>query len=350
MEREKYVMNTQTIDELLNQSIAAYRAGNLERSSELLANIIRQDPDNERAWIWVSGIVTSDAERLFCMKKILTINPKNEVALYGLTLLSKDLVPVQPSFEKEKDHNREICTFPGCRNPVTKPGFKYCYKHWQAVNVPREALATLTATNLGEKFSIPSRRMNLVLAELGWIKGERKGWVPTEQGGVLGATEKVYDKTGIPYVLWPDTILKNKALQATIESLEGTNEEKPEKVQQTFREKFTPKNRATDGHWVRSRAEMLIDNWLYMSGIIHAYERRLPIEEEVYCDFYIPDGKVYIEYWGMEKDPKYAARKQAKIEIYQKNHLDLIEITDSLLKNLDDYLPKALLRYSVIVS
>ena len=50
-----------------------------------------------------------------------------------------------------------------------------------------------------------------------------------------------------------------------------------------------------------SKAEMLIDNWLYMAEIVHAYERKLPIEEDVYCDFYIPKGKVYIEYWGMTK-------------------------------------------------
>ena len=110
-------------------------------------------------------------------------------------------MPVQPSFEKQKQHNLEICTFPGCKNPVTKPGFKFCYKHWQAVNIPLKNLATITASSLSEKVGIPSRRMNLVLAELGWITKERKGWVPTEQGGELGAIEKVYDKTGIPYVL-----------------------------------------------------------------------------------------------------------------------------------------------------
>tara|TARA_R110000787_G_scaffold55239_2_gene127641 strand:- start:5078 stop:5230 length:153 start_codon:yes stop_codon:yes gene_type:complete len=33
---------------------------------------------------------------------------------------------------------------------------------------------------------------------------------------------------------------------------------------------------------------MLIDNWLYMAETVHAYERKLPIEEDVYCDFYIP--------------------------------------------------------------
>ena len=51
--------------------------------------------------------------------------------------------------------------------------------------------------------------------------------------------------------------------------------------QKDFREKFPAKYRATDGHLVRSRAEMLIDNWLYMSGIVHAVERKLPIEEDV---------------------------------------------------------------------
>ena len=55
---------------------------------------------------------------------------------------------------------------------------------------------------------------------------------------------------------------------------------------------------------------MLIDNWLYMQQIAHAYERKLPVEEDVYCDFYLPAGKAYIEYWGMEKDPAYAARMQ----------------------------------------
>ncbi|MBK8822152.1 MAG: hypothetical protein IPN58_05960 [Anaerolineales bacterium] len=71
---------------------------------------------------------------------------------------------------------------------------------------------------------------------------------------------------------------------------------KAEKTGSHFREKFTPTHRATDGHWVRSKAEMLIDNWLYMSGVVHGYERQLPVEEELYCDFYIPEGKVYIEY------------------------------------------------------
>jgi hypothetical protein len=57
-----------------------------------------------------------------------------------------------------------------------------------------------------------------------------------------------------------------------------------------FREKFEAKHRTQDGHYVRSKAEMIIDNLLYQYGLVHAYERKLPIEEDVYSDFYIPPG------------------------------------------------------------
>ena len=92
---------------------------------------------------------------------------------------------------------------------------------------------------------------------------------------------------------------------------------------------------------------MLIDNWLYMAEVIHAYERKLPVEEEIYCDFYLPTGKVYIEYWGLENDPKYQDRKQKKIEIYKKYNFNLIQLTDKDIQNLDDVLPRELLKQGI---
>ena len=346
-------MSDTNLDLMLSKSIAAYKADDMTTASKLLAQVIKQDPNNERAWLWISGIVSSDAERLFCIKRLLAINPENEIAKHGLTLLPQNLDPIQPSLEKVKRGSVEICTFPGCDQPVTRIGFKFCYKHWKAVNAPIEPNATLTATAIGEKLNLNNRRTNLVFSELGWITRDRKGWALTPQGKALGAVSKAHHQTGIPYVLWPESILNNKALQSTVKSLLGEVDEpsaKTEKAGSNFREKFIPTHRATDGHWVRSRAEMLIDNWLYMSGIAHAYERQLPVEEDLFCDFYIPEGKVYIEYWGMEKDPKYAARKKEKIEIYQKYGFSLIELSDEHIKNLDDYLPKVLLKHNIVVS
>ncbi|MGJ0355558.1 hypothetical protein [Aliarcobacter cryaerophilus] len=209
----------------------------------------------------------------------------------------------------------------------------------------------LNATKLGQYFSLSARKTNVILSELGWTKKGIKGWLITSQGEKVGGLQSEDFKSGIPYVVWPIDILNNKNLIATIEDLSGNTKQeninKEDNKEEDFREKFEAKHRATDGHFTRSKAEMLIDNWLYMFEIVHAYERKLPIEENVYCDFYIPAGKVYIEYWGYENDEKYLERKKKKQEIYKKYNLNLIELEDADIQNLDDVLPKYLLKFGV---
>ncbi|GAB1532576.1 MULTISPECIES: glycerol kinase [Brevibacillus] len=209
----------------------------------------------------------------------------------------------------------------------------------------------INATVLSQILKVSKLRINPILSELGWLERDRKGWILTKLGEGLGGKQLEYEKTGIPYVTWPESILSNKRLIETFNQVNGEFlEEKEEllnEVDTSFREKFEAKHRTADGHFVRSKAEMLIDNWLYMSEIVHAYERKLPIEEDVYCDFYLPVGKVYIEYWGLENDPKYIARKKSKLEIYQKYGFNLIELTDTDIQNLDDIFPKKLLRFGI---
>lgn len=115
--------------------------------------------------------------------------------------------------------------------------------------------------------------------------------------------------------------------------------------QNNFRSKFPATIRADDGHMVRSKAEQLIDNWLFRNEIVHAYEKRVPIEEEVYCDFFIPLGqKVWIEYWGSE-ETSYLKRKELKKKLYATHKKNLIELTDKDIENLDDTMPIKLRKY-----
>jgi len=90
--------------------------------------------------------------------------------------------------------------------------------------------------------------------------------------------------------------------------------------------------------YVRSKAEQIIDDWLYNNNITHAYERQVPIEENLCSDFYIKSANVWIEYWGLDEE-KYNKRKEAKIQLYKKHKKNLIEITDKEIKQLDDFLP-----------
>lgn len=246
------------------------------------------------------------------------------------------------------------CSVENCDNEVSKEGHTLCLEHWKEANPKSKkkrptSSTSLSATAIGERLDISNRRINLILSELGWTSRDRKGWVATAQGLALGAEQKEHSRTGIPYVTWPQTILSNKALKATVKSLlQGEQADGSDAT--AFREKYQANFRATDGHFVRSKAEMLIDNWLYMSGIVHAYERQLPVEEELYCDFYIPEGKVYIEYWGLESDPKYAMRKEIKLGVYRKYNFNLIELSEEHVNNLDEHLPRLLLKYNIIVS
>lgn len=271
----------------------------------------------------------------------------------------------------------ELCRVVGCEQTVSKPGHLLCYRHWklekagklrrddasdmwQEVATPPEANdgERLSSTKLGKHFGLSPTRMNLVLAELGWIEKYTKGWTPTDRGNQFGAEVREARQSGVPYVVWPPAIQTNKILHEAIADVQGGQEDEsspkasPESQPAQspaadFRERFPAKFRATDGHLVRSRAEMLIDNWLYMQGIVHAVERKLPIEEDVYCDFYLPTGKVYIEYWGLENDPKYAARKAEKQAIYKRYGLNLVDLVDDDIMGLDDVLPRLLLKFGI---
>lgn len=346
------------VSSLVEQGIKKLRdKGDKSGAAENLAKAIRLDPNHELAWLWMSGVVETEPEQVYCLKRVLAINPENDAANNGLSILGPDTTPALPSASQSQN---SICKFPGCDEGVSKAGHTLCHGHWTALNAGLPTVAgrrlpasKLNATDIGNQLGLSSHKVNRVLAELGWIGKERKGWVPTPLGRSLGGVQKEFEQTGKPFVTWPSSLLSHKLLLDTVQNIKG--ESQTENHQETtspeaFHDRYSATLRTTDGHWVRSRAEMVIDNWFYFCGIAHAYERKLPIAEEARCDFYLPEGKVYVEYWGLEDSPKYAARKKVKLELYRKYKFNLIELGDEEIKNLDDYLPKMLLKFGVEVS
>lgn len=103
-----------------------------------------------------------------------------------------------------------------------------------------------------------------------------------------------------------------------------------------------------DGHYVRSLSEMLIDNWLYNHNYVHAYEKLVFMKSDpnanILSDFYIPKGDIYIEFWGLN-DEQYLKRKKEKIKLYDKNHINRIDLTENDIKRLNDILPRLLAKY-----
>lgn len=57
--------------------------------------------------------------------------------------------------------------------------------------------------------------------------------------------------------------------------------------------------------------------------------------------------KFISSFWGLENDKKYVERKTKKQRLYTENGLNLIQIDDKILENLDDFLPKELLKFGI---
>ncbi|WP_172199258.1 helicase IV [Campylobacter sp. RM16188] len=103
------------------------------------------------------------------------------------------------------------------------------------------------------------------------------------------------------------------------------------------------------GDMVKSRAELIIANWLFYRGVKFIYEKKPNANQRVISDFYLVDYDVYIEFWGLET-PAYLKRKKKKIKIYKKNCLKLIEMNDDSLRDLNQFFAKEFAKFKIRLS
>ncbi len=75
----------------LQEAISLIKSGDRQNGQRLLSEVLKIDPGNELAWLWMSTLVAGDKKR-FCLEKALSINPNNIQAKQQLA----QLLPSQP--------------------------------------------------------------------------------------------------------------------------------------------------------------------------------------------------------------------------------------------------------------
>ncbi len=83
------------MSESIKQAESAIKAGDTKHAFELLRQVLAEDPNSERAWWIMSGLVQR-SERANCLEQVLRINPENQFARDALTRL-KQLHPDKSS-------------------------------------------------------------------------------------------------------------------------------------------------------------------------------------------------------------------------------------------------------------
>jgi tetratricopeptide (TPR) repeat protein len=63
--------------ELFQEGVAAAKAGQRERARDLLTRVTELDPNNAPAWLWLSGVTTTLADRIPCLEHAAALEPEN---------------------------------------------------------------------------------------------------------------------------------------------------------------------------------------------------------------------------------------------------------------------------------
>ncbi len=149
-------------------------------------------------------------------------------------------------------------------------------------------------------------------------KGSLRGYDPINKCNICGMLIK--DKSGCCY----DCI--------TLKTLRDMQKDIPRDL------------KAEDGDLLRSPSETRIDEWFFHHGIEHQVEIKVPVEDKLmYCDWLLPKGDtfvddIYVEYWGMMKEPEYAKGREVKEKIYRRNNLKLLSIEPEDMQNMHEIL------------
>lgn len=83
------------LDIRLKQAVQAIQNKDLLTARKLLASILKDDPQNERAWLYLTVCVTTPEQKQECLRRVLVINPHNQHALRAQSRLSSP-APVVP--------------------------------------------------------------------------------------------------------------------------------------------------------------------------------------------------------------------------------------------------------------
>jgi len=74
-------------DIMFQEAVEAIRLGQRKRARDLLTRLLRTDGSNTQYWLWMSSVVETPKEQIYCLQSILKIDPKNKAARQGLILL-----------------------------------------------------------------------------------------------------------------------------------------------------------------------------------------------------------------------------------------------------------------------
>ncbi len=77
-------MHLEQSEDKLAQAIVAVKEGRKAEAKELLRVVVREVPQNVEGWLWLGASVSTPNETLYCLERVLEIEPGNQRAQAGI--------------------------------------------------------------------------------------------------------------------------------------------------------------------------------------------------------------------------------------------------------------------------
>ncbi|HAY85776.1 MAG TPA: hypothetical protein DCY42_12900, partial [Chloroflexi bacterium] len=68
---------------MFQEAVEALGQGDKGRARDLLTRLLESDQNNPQYWIWMSAVVDSAKERIYCLQTALNLDPENTTAKRG---------------------------------------------------------------------------------------------------------------------------------------------------------------------------------------------------------------------------------------------------------------------------
>jgi len=95
--------------ELLRQAVQAARNGRELTARDLFRDVVRLDPNNELAWMWLSGLLDPLEDRIAACERVLSINPGNQrIRVYRDKLLQEQNAEEQKKLSKLDEEVQQV--------------------------------------------------------------------------------------------------------------------------------------------------------------------------------------------------------------------------------------------------
>ncbi len=90
----------------LLQAIDLAKSGNKTEAARILSNILKEQPENEAAWLWLASCLKTSQQKLYCLNQAQALNPENLTTQKAIQKIKESIK--KPQEESDQPSNAQI--------------------------------------------------------------------------------------------------------------------------------------------------------------------------------------------------------------------------------------------------